>query len=88
MFAGVDTTQITVQWMFLLMASNPLIQKKMRHEIEDVISDRMPDQNDMEECVYTTAFIYETLRFRPVLPFGVIHKTTQAVKMGNSHASK
>ena len=70
--------------MFLLLANYPLIQKRMRHEIEEVIGDRMPDNKDIEKCVYVTAFVYETLRFRPVLPFGVIHKTTRPIELGNS----
>ena len=82
LFAGVDTTQITLQWMLLLLANYPLIQTKLRQEIENVIGDRTPEHRDIIECHYVNAFISETLRFRPVLPFGVPHKTVHDIEIG------
>jgi cytochrome P450 len=85
LFAGVDTTQITVHWMFLLLAKYPVIQTRMRQEIEELIGDRLPEHKDIDNCQYVNAFICETMRFRPVLPFGVLHKTVKEVELGNSH---
>ncbi|CAG2117293.1 unnamed protein product, partial [Medioppia subpectinata] len=81
LFAGVDTTQITVQWMLLLMCKYPDVQRKLRQEVEDVIGVREPQPRDINDCHYINAFISETLRFRPVLPFGVPHKTTQKIEL-------
>jgi len=82
-FAGIDTTQITFQWMLLLIANYPEVQQKLRQEIEDVIGDRMALQEDMSLCHYVNAFISETLRFRNVAPFSVPHKTVSDIEISN-----
>ena len=72
--AGSDTTQFTLRWILLLMANYPEMQTKMRKEIEEQIGDRIPVQNDKQNCHYVNAFISETLRHRIIAPMGVGHK--------------
>ena len=60
--AGSDTTQFTLRWILLLMANYIEMQRKMRKEIEEQIGDRIPVQNDKQNCDYVNVFISETLR--------------------------
>ena len=53
------------------MANYPEMQKKMRKEIEEQIGDRIPVQNDKQNCDYVNAFMSETLRYRNVSPMGL-----------------
>ena len=56
------------------MANYPSMQKRMRNEVEEQIGDRIPVQNDKQNCSYVNAFISETLRHRIIAPLGVAHK--------------
>ncbi|CAG2108781.1 unnamed protein product [Medioppia subpectinata] len=81
--AGTDTSQMTFQWIVLLMTYYPEMQQKLRQEIESQIGDRMPTHEDRNRCHYVMAFITETLRFRNVAPFGVPHKAVVRSTIGN-----
>lgn len=48
----------------------------MVEEVEEQIGDRLATQEDKNRCHFVNAFITEVLRFRTILPLGVIHKTT------------
>jgi cytochrome P450 len=64
------------------MANYPEMQNKMRQEIDSVIGERMPLQEDRNNCHYVNAFISETMRYRPILPFSVAHKNVVQSKIG------
>ena len=72
--AGSDTTQFTLRWVLLYMANYPSMQTRMRKEIEEHIGDRIPVQNDKQNCHYISAFISEILRHRVIVPMAVPHK--------------
>jgi cytochrome P450 len=80
--AGIDTSQTTLKWIILFMANYPEMQNKMREEIESVIGDRMPVQEDRNNCHYVNAFISETMRYRSIIPMGVVHKNVVQSKIG------
>ncbi|CAG2103733.1 unnamed protein product [Medioppia subpectinata] len=82
-FAGTDTSQLTFQWILLLMTYYPEIQQKLRQEIESQIGDRMPTHEDRNRCHYIMAFIAETLRARNVVPQGVPHKAVVKSAIGD-----
>ncbi|CAG2168693.1 unnamed protein product [Oppiella nova] len=71
--AGTDTTQYTMRWIILLMANNIEMQLRMRHEINDIIGDRVADYHHKNDCHYVNAFIAETLRYKGVGPLGTPH---------------
>lgn len=60
--------------MFLLLANYPDYQSQIRHEIESVIGDRWPEQNDKSKCHFINAFINEVLRYSSIVFNGVAHK--------------
>ncbi|XP_054158276.1 cytochrome P450 1A1-like, partial [Oppia nitens] len=82
-FAGTDTSQQTFQWLLLFLAYYPLIQQKLRQEIDDTIGDQMPKHADRQRLHYTMAFISETLRYRNVAPYGLPHKAIVDCQLGN-----
>ncbi|CAG2176594.1 unnamed protein product, partial [Oppiella nova] len=81
-FAGTDTSQQTFQWLLILLTYYPEMQRKLRQEIETQIGDRMPTHEDRNRCHYVMAFLSETLRFRNVAPFGVVHKALVRTTIG------
>lgn len=67
--AGTDMSRNILLWVFLLMATYPEAQRKLRREIEENISgDQIPTLEHRAKCPYTTAYIAETLRFRHIFP--------------------
>ena len=72
--AGSNTSQFTLRWMLLFMANFPEMQRRMRKEIEEQIGDRIPVQNDKQNCHYISAFISECLRYKVIVPLSVPHK--------------
>ncbi|CAG2170385.1 unnamed protein product, partial [Oppiella nova] len=83
--AGVDTTQYTMRWIILLMANNIEMQLRMRHEINDIIGDRVADNHHKNNCHYVNAFIAETLRYKGVAPLGVPHVALSDYQLDNYH---
>ncbi|XP_076351966.1 steroid 17-alpha-hydroxylase/17,20 lyase-like isoform X2 [Tachypleus tridentatus] len=86
--AGTDTTQMTLRWMVLLIANSPDVQQKMFEEIESVIGNRPPVQDDKPQCHYVSAVIMETLRFGTIAPLGIDHKTTCDTEIGGHKIPK
>ncbi|KAH9970837.1 cytochrome P450 [Lactifluus volemus] len=55
----------------------PDAQHKAQHEIDHVVgNDRLPNLADRDSLPYVNALVSEVLRWRPVVPIGVAHKTT------------
>ena len=74
--AGSETSRLTLMWCFLFLANYPALQKQIRDEIEQTIgSEEIPCLDHRKQCPLTAAFIAEVMRFRPIVPFGVAHKS-------------
>ena len=68
LFAGVDTTSNTMQWVLYLMAKNPEKQEILRQEILSVLGDEIiATPTTLAELPYLKAWVRETLRMYPVL---------------------
>ncbi|TFK65823.1 cytochrome P450 [Pluteus cervinus] len=76
--AGNETTISTFEWFVLAMALNPDIQRKGQREILQLIGNsRLPTFEDRPALPYIEAIYREMLRWKPVLPLGVPHKSTE-----------
>ena len=64
-FAGHETTAMTLTWLFYVVATRDDIRSKLLAEIEAVLGDRLPTLADLDEMPYTQRLIQETLRFYP-----------------------
>ncbi len=58
------------------MALFPAIQLKARDELDSVTGGaRLPTFEDYDSLPYIRALVFECLRWHPVLPLGVAHRT-------------
>lgn len=56
------------------MAMHPAVQRKAQDALDGAIGkSRLPEHGDLANLPYLRAILLETLRWRPILPFGVIH---------------
>ncbi|XP_023076782.2 cytochrome P450 4V2 isoform X2 [Piliocolobus tephrosceles] len=67
---GHDTTAAAMNWSLYLLGSNPEVQKKVDHELDDVFgrSDRPATVEDLKKLRYLECVIKETLRLFPSVP--------------------
>ncbi|KAH0723525.1 hypothetical protein KY285_006072 [Solanum tuberosum] len=73
MFAGRDTTSAALTWFFVLLAKNPLVEKKIREEIQQQLHVK-EDENlkfftkeESRKLIYLHGALCETLRLFPSL---------------------
>ena len=68
LFAGVDTTSNTMQWVLYMMAKNPGKQDILRQEVLSVLGDTtLATPTTLAQMPYLKAWVRETLRLYPVL---------------------
>ncbi|KAK7079648.1 hypothetical protein SK128_006050 [Halocaridina rubra] len=80
--AGSETTSSTTRWIVALLANYPDIQRKMQKEIDSVVpKERPPSLQDRDKLPYTEAVLLEAQRFASLLPLGVMHATTETIKI-------
>ena len=71
------------------MASNPEVQKKAQAELDAVVGPhRLPEFSDQSSLPYLGAVIKELLRWRPVVPFGVPHRSLEDDEYKGYHFTK
>ncbi|KAJ7797226.1 cytochrome P450 [Mycena olivaceomarginata] len=76
--AGSETVSTTLAWFLLAIIMNPKLQGKAHKELDTVVGrDRLPTVSDMNQMPYLRALGRETLRWHPVDPLGMQHKSTQ-----------
>ncbi|XP_072041959.1 cytochrome P450 2U1-like [Amphiura filiformis] len=72
--AGSETTNTTIRWALLYMIAHPDIQRKVQHEIDNVVGrNRLPKLCDKEHMPYTEATLMEVQRIVSIVPVGVPH---------------
>uniref|UniRef100_A0A672TA22 Cytochrome P450 2B4-like n=1 Tax=Sinocyclocheilus grahami TaxID=75366 RepID=A0A672TA22_SINGR len=80
--AGTDTTATTISWGLIFLTQNPDVQERCHEEIVQVLGyDRLPSMIDRDKLPYTYATVHEIQRSANIVPFGVIHETTQPTKL-------
>ncbi|RAL14762.1 cytochrome P450 [Aspergillus homomorphus CBS 101889] len=76
--AGADTTVSTTTSFFLAMALYPEVQHKAQEEIDRVIGpSRLPVESDRPNLPYIDALVKEALRWHPVAPMGIPHRSME-----------
>ena len=67
-------TFLTISFFVVAMALYPDVQLKAQNILDNIVGDnRLPEHNDLENIPYIRAILLETLRWRPIAPFGVPH---------------
>ncbi|XP_077141735.1 cytochrome P450 2G1-like [Ranitomeya variabilis] len=78
--AGAETTSITINFGFLILAKHPEIQEKVHKEIDQVIGqEKEPRADDRNHMPFTNAFLHEIQRYSDVVPMGLARSTTRHV---------
>ena len=76
--AGAETTAGVMGWWMLAMIAYPETQKRAQAELDAVVGrDRLPSFADFEHLPYIRAMVKEALRWRPIDPVGLPHRSTQ-----------
>jgi cytochrome P450 len=76
--AGSETTSTTLNNFILAMILFPAAQKKAQEELDRVIGrDRLPEFDDEADLPFCRALVKETLRWRAVNKFGMMHATSE-----------
>jgi cytochrome P450 len=65
LWAGTETTALTLGWCLYLLSKHPEVAEKIRREGEEVYGDREPNAEDLEKLTYTRSVVLETLRLYP-----------------------
>ncbi len=65
LWAGTETTALTLGWTLYLLSQHPDVVEKIRREGEDVYGDREPTSEDIERLTYTRSVMLEALRLYP-----------------------
>uniref|UniRef100_A0A8C3QCY6 aromatase n=1 Tax=Geospiza parvula TaxID=87175 RepID=A0A8C3QCY6_GEOPR len=67
MIAAPDTLSVTLFFMLILIAEHPTVEEEMMREIETVVGDRDIQSDDMPNLKTVENFIYESMRYQPVV---------------------
>ncbi len=65
LWAGTETTALTLAWCFYLLHLYPDVADRIRQEGEQVYGDRVPTWEDIHALTYTRSVIQETMRLYP-----------------------
>ncbi|PPQ86501.1 hypothetical protein CVT25_008245 [Psilocybe cyanescens] len=75
---SIYTTSSAMGTFFYAMVMHPEVQRKAQEEIDNVVGiDRLPTLDDRDSLLYVEALYREITRWRPTLPLGVVHSTTE-----------
>ncbi|CDO70543.1 hypothetical protein BN946_scf184573.g11 [Trametes cinnabarina] len=73
-----DMLFTTLMTFFLAMASYPEIQTRAQAELDAVVgTNRLPHFDDAGAAPYVVALMKECTRWRVVIPFGILHRSTE-----------
>jgi len=76
--AGAEAMAATLSFFILAMVLYPEVQQKLYNEVYAVVGvDRLPRFTDVKDLPYLNAVIKETLRWRPMGPLAVPHRSSQ-----------
>ncbi|MBA0669376.1 hypothetical protein Goklo_007306 [Gossypium klotzschianum] len=69
LFAGTETTAVTVIWVMSFLMKNPGCLKKAQEEVRDLIGKKgFLNEDDVQALTYLKAVVKETFRLQPAVP--------------------
>ena len=81
LWAGTETTALTLAWALYLTSKDPAAAERIRKEGEAVYGDREPTAADYSALAYTRAVIQETMRLYPPI-WGLMRVASQDDTIG------
>ena len=89
LLAGTETTSATTLWALIILANNPDIQRRLQEELDTAVPrDRLPSLEDKQAIPYVEATILELMRFKTIVPLGLVHNTTCDTEVGGFFISE
>ncbi|GLT45182.1 hypothetical protein SLA2020_190340 [Shorea laevis] len=77
--AATDTTSTTVEWAMTEMLQHPEIMRRACEELDEVIGKQnIVEESHLPRLIYLEAFMKETLRLHPPVPFLVPHRPSKS----------
>jgi len=83
LWAGTETTALTLTWCFYLLSLYPEVAERIRAEGEAVYGDRVPTFEDMQALTYTRSVLQETMRLYPPIWSLIRQATAEDELAGN-----
>jgi cytochrome P450 len=83
LWAGTETTALTLAWAMYLTSRHPEAAERIRREGEEVCADREPTAADYSALAYTRAVVQETMRLYPPI-WGLIRVASQPDTIGGT----
>lgn len=83
--AGSETVRSTMEWLLLMCAARPELQRRIQTEIDAALEESQSVHvhwGDRGELAYTQAFIWEMMRFKPPTPLNPMRHTDADIKVG------
>ncbi|WP_281276361.1 cytochrome P450 [Dictyobacter kobayashii] len=63
--AGHETTANALTWTWYLLSQHPEVAEKLQHEVDSVLSGRLPTLEDVSRLTYTEMVLTEAMRLYP-----------------------
>ncbi|PON49943.1 Cytochrome P450, E-class, group I [Parasponia andersonii] len=83
LFAGTDTSSVTLEWAMSNLLNHPHVLKKARAELDDQVGQQhLMDEPDLSKLSYLQNIISETLRLYPAAPLLVPHFSSSDCTVG------
>lgn len=80
--AGIETTTVALNWIFLFLCLHPDVQTRVQQEIDSVIGqDSLPHTTHKNSMPYTQAVLFECLRFANMVPYNIPHRLVDDVQI-------
>uniref|UniRef100_A0A914Z2J7 Cytochrome P450 n=1 Tax=Panagrolaimus superbus TaxID=310955 RepID=A0A914Z2J7_9BILA len=80
--AGMETTSTTTYMFIFYILHNPMIQKKIHEEIDNIIGrDKIITMSDQPKLPYFNACLQEVQRLTTVLPMNLFHRTFEDMQI-------
>lgn len=83
--AGSETVRAAIEWLLLVSAMKPELQRRIHDEIDAVLASGQSSHiswSNRSQMPYTQAFMWETMRIKPVNPLSLMRYAAADVKVG------
>ncbi|CAJ1975958.1 unnamed protein product [Sphenostylis stenocarpa] len=80
LFAGTDSSAVTLEWSLSNLLNHPEVLKKARDELDSKVGqNRLVNESDIQNLPYLKKIILETLRLHPHAPLAIPHVSSDDI---------